>query len=133
MGDIIGTPETSEQLHGLAIKNVSFNNLTTCLFLVPNNLYCNNFENLTFFNSGVGIQYSTQSVQGTNSGERINFENCTFGNVAEAIHLYSSIPLKFSNCSFDFCGCVGVNNSNTGRLEFYNCFVRNFISVLPST
>ena len=123
MGDIVGTPSTSEPLHGLAIKNVSFHNLTTCLLLIPNNLFCNNFENLTFYNSGIGVQYSTQSVESVNSGERINFDNCTFGNVAESIHLYVHVALKFTNCSFDFCGCVGVNDSNMGRLEFYNCWI----------
>ena len=75
---------------------------TKGLYLYMKNLYLNAFDNLIFTKC---TRCFETSVQIENAGEKIEFNNCIFGDSEEVGLVQSSdLELVFRECSFDFVG-----------------------------
>lgn len=100
------------------IDGLRVNGFETSLQINPVNVYCVTFENCTFpsFNYGIGVRVGNDVDNiNVNSGERITFKNCQFGNIV----WYKSLSFNFLNCSFDYAKCVFYSPNNKDYINVY--------------
>lgn len=102
----------------------------------PINLYLIGFDRCRFESNNYAVMVSQIGAGQINSGERMSFTNCTFGNTAQAVlnHNCDSIDINFINCSFDYftdlvrCG----PNSRYWAGRFTGCHIEAFDGYLAN-
>lgn len=102
-GIFIGnTSSGGSACRNVSIKNLAIKNTNVAVSIGSYNTYLLSFDSCCFGYNYINLASSSSTNQ--NSGERMSFNNCTFGHMISS-HVYTNTPamdLSFHNCSFDF-------------------------------
>lgn len=105
------------------------------------NNYCNTFEGIVTSGTDYGVYFTpadlTNDIYYTNSGERITFRDCTFGD-SKIAHVYAAAYgyYTFQNCSLDYTSgdVVLFPTVGTGvKMTFDNCHIEGFDGYLVNS
>lgn len=99
--------------------------------------YIGKFENISFENNEIGVQYGTAPNQAvTDAGENMTYINCLFSTNENAVKWYTDgFDSAFQMCSFDFLNDIFLDSSTKGykKISCNQCHFEGYRSSIMNT